>query len=154
MMESMKDEKPPKRRWFPFSLRTMFVLVTVFCVFLGWLIVQLQWIKNRSDAREWVLNNRGLVVNAGRNFIMTRNDRSVIQSEDGGRTSLKDGRLLNLPLAPLSLRMFGENSTYFIVLGNDGNMPPPPMSDIKAKLSDLQQLFPEAEIVVNPPNTR
>jgi hypothetical protein len=27
---------PPPRRWFRFSLRTMFVLVTVGCVWLGW----------------------------------------------------------------------------------------------------------------------
>jgi hypothetical protein len=30
-------DKPKPRRWFRFSLRTMFVLVTVACGFLGWL---------------------------------------------------------------------------------------------------------------------
>ena len=26
----------PRRRWFSFSLRTLFVVVTIFCVWLGW----------------------------------------------------------------------------------------------------------------------
>ena len=32
----MGDAKPKKRRWFRFSLRTMLVLMTVFCIWLGW----------------------------------------------------------------------------------------------------------------------
>ena len=32
----MDDTNPTKRRWFRFSLRTMFVLVTMGCVWLGW----------------------------------------------------------------------------------------------------------------------
>ena len=36
---------PPKRRWFRFSLRTMFVAVTVFGVWLGW---QLKIVRERE----------------------------------------------------------------------------------------------------------
>ena len=36
---------PPKRRWFSFSLRTMFALVTVFGVYLGW---QLRIVRERK----------------------------------------------------------------------------------------------------------
>ena len=32
----MDESKPTKRRWFRFSLRSMFVLVTMECVWLGW----------------------------------------------------------------------------------------------------------------------
>ena len=32
----------PKRRWFRFSLRTMFLAVTVFCVWLGWNVEQVR----------------------------------------------------------------------------------------------------------------
>jgi hypothetical protein len=32
----MDEPKPKKRRWFRFSLRTMFLLVTVGCIWLGW----------------------------------------------------------------------------------------------------------------------
>ena len=38
-------------RWFRYSLRTFFVLVTVFCVWLG---AQVKWISDRRDAREWI----------------------------------------------------------------------------------------------------
>ena len=32
----MDDNLPKRRSWFRFSLRTMFVLVTVLCIWLGW----------------------------------------------------------------------------------------------------------------------
>src|SRR4249920_2312085 len=37
---------PPKRRWFRFSLRTMFIVVTIFGVWLGW---QLQIVRERKE---------------------------------------------------------------------------------------------------------
>src|SRR5262245_51059211 len=40
------DEAQPKRRWFQFSLRMLFVLVTLVAIFFGW---QLRWIKYRRD---------------------------------------------------------------------------------------------------------
>ena len=41
----------PKRRWLRFSLRTMFVVVTI----LGlWLFPQLKWIRDRHAALGWV----------------------------------------------------------------------------------------------------
>lgn len=41
----------PKRRYLEFSLGTMFAAVTVLCIWLG---VQVKWIRDRSDAREWL----------------------------------------------------------------------------------------------------
>ncbi len=38
----------PNRRWFRFSLRTMFVVVTVLCVWLGY---HLNWIRERHNAK-------------------------------------------------------------------------------------------------------
>lgn len=41
---------PPRRRWFRFSLRTLFVVVTLLCVLLGgWMSYQLNWIRRRHD---------------------------------------------------------------------------------------------------------
>ena len=40
----MTSPTPPRRRWFRYSLRTLFVVVTVFCVWLG---VQVKWIHDR-----------------------------------------------------------------------------------------------------------
>ena len=39
----------PKRHWFRFSLRTLFVVVTVFAVPLGWVAYQLNWIRQRRE---------------------------------------------------------------------------------------------------------
>ena len=41
------------RSHFRFTLRTFFVLLTLAACALGWLGVQVQWIKDRHEAREW-----------------------------------------------------------------------------------------------------
>ena len=40
-------ETKPKRRWFRFSLRTLFVVVTIISLPLGWIAYQLSWIQQR-----------------------------------------------------------------------------------------------------------
>jgi len=56
----------PRRRWFQFSLRTMFVVVTVFAVWLGW---QLKIVNERQAFLLWVENTGGVygpvVANSG-----------------------------------------------------------------------------------------
>jgi hypothetical protein len=42
----MTDAKP-NRRWFRFRLRTLFVLVSIASVPLGWVAYQLNWIRQR-----------------------------------------------------------------------------------------------------------
>jgi hypothetical protein len=44
----MDANQPKPRRWFRFSLRTMFVLVTVGCVWLGWEVNQ---VRVRAELR-------------------------------------------------------------------------------------------------------
>lgn len=43
----------PRRRWYQFSLRTMFVLVTLFCVMVGlgvrWVQHSQEWIRQRRE---------------------------------------------------------------------------------------------------------
>jgi hypothetical protein len=46
--------KPRPERWLQVSLRGLFVLVTILGVFLGWLGVQVKWIRDRHEALEWV----------------------------------------------------------------------------------------------------
>lgn len=46
---STEDVKAIRRRWFAFSLRTMFVGVTLLCCWLGYC---LNWIRQRHDAIE------------------------------------------------------------------------------------------------------
>jgi hypothetical protein len=48
---------PPRRRWFRWSLRTMFVVVTAAAFLCGWVVYQLNWIRQRRDylsrSQEW-----------------------------------------------------------------------------------------------------
>ena len=46
----------PRRRWFSYSLRTFFVVLTVFGIWLG---VQVKWIRARADARRWIEAHKG-----------------------------------------------------------------------------------------------
>ncbi len=48
----------PKRRYLQFSLRTFFVLLTLFCVVAGWRMNQL---RRQWEAVEWVRENGGRV---------------------------------------------------------------------------------------------
>ena len=43
-MDEQVTNPVPKRRWFRFSLRTLFVMMTVVCCWLGY---ELNWIRNR-----------------------------------------------------------------------------------------------------------
>jgi hypothetical protein len=43
------NETKPKRRWFRFGLRTLFVLVTIVGVCAGWVAYQLNWIRQRHE---------------------------------------------------------------------------------------------------------
>jgi hypothetical protein len=42
----------PKRRWFRFSLRTLFVVVTVAAIAVGWVVYHLDWMRQRRQALE------------------------------------------------------------------------------------------------------
>ena len=44
-------ETKPKRRWFQFSLRTLFVVVTVFGVWFG---LEIRHIRQRADMLKWL----------------------------------------------------------------------------------------------------
>ena len=46
----MENASKPRRRWFTFSLRTLFVMVTVISI---WLSVQVKWIRDRHAVLEW-----------------------------------------------------------------------------------------------------
>ena len=42
-------ETKPKRRWFRFSLRTLFVLMMVIGICASWVAYQLNWIRQRHE---------------------------------------------------------------------------------------------------------
>jgi hypothetical protein len=45
------NDPTSKRRWFRYSLRTLFVVVTLFALWMGY---HLNWIRQRRDARKWI----------------------------------------------------------------------------------------------------
>jgi len=55
----MSETKQPRRRWLRFRLRTFLIVLTIFCVWLGWYAHRA---KQQRDAVQWVLENGGSVV--------------------------------------------------------------------------------------------
>jgi hypothetical protein len=49
------DAPKPRRRWFTFSLRTLFVVVTVLCVWLG---LEFRFVRERQA---WVQVNKAMI---------------------------------------------------------------------------------------------
>ena len=59
----------PKRRWFRFSLRTLFVVVTVVGIACSWALSQKKWIRDRSEAMNWVQSQRAWNLANGRSTV-------------------------------------------------------------------------------------
>jgi hypothetical protein len=57
----MTTPTPLCRRWFRYSLRMLFVVVTVLGVWLG---VQVKWIRDRHEALEWLSQQGYLLHNS------------------------------------------------------------------------------------------
>src|SRR5262245_9788331 len=81
---------PRPERWPQVSLRGLLVVVTVACVSLGWLAVQVKWIKDRHDA-------------------IYRSPKYVFVHLDWNERGV----------APLSLRIFGERGLLRIEIDSD-----------------------------------
>ncbi len=115
-----------RRRWW-FSLRTLLVIVTISCVFLGWLGVQLRWIHERHEALRWVmpLHARQLAAQSGTSPPLRK---GFYVSHAGVQ-------------APWNLRIFGESGVERLEVDPEWlNM------DAPYSLDELRSLFPEAEI--------
>jgi len=107
---------PRPERWPQVSLRTFFVLVTLLCVAIGWMGVQVKWISDRQAARRSFPGT----------FIDPRHGRigNVIYSGPHLR-------------APWPLYLLGENgvTTWEVDLLEDD-----------PQIERLRKLFPEAGI--------
>jgi len=113
---------PRPERWptWRFSLRSLFVLLTIFGIWLG---VQAKWVRDRREAIEWVKARGGTVEEADRAFRLN---------------TPPGGWFFRVPSAPWSLRLFGIDPVFFISLPKlNGEQ-----SDAKAR--ELAQFFPEA----------
>ncbi len=105
----------PQRRW-SFSLRTLFVVVTLLGLVAGWVVYQLNWIRQRRQAVE--TGEVGLVL----------------------LPSAFSAPLYPKPqLPPWTLRLFGEQT-----LNAQGLVSAPGISD--SDLRRLRALFPELQV--------
>ena len=57
MTESTNQPKP-KRRWLRFSLRSFLIVLTIFCVWIGWYLYR---VEQQREAVRWVRANGGTV---------------------------------------------------------------------------------------------
>jgi hypothetical protein len=117
----------PKRRWFSFSLRTLFVVVTVAAASCCWVSAQLNWIKERSEARKWITEHG-----------LWGYNRWAVPQSAPLRPKL-------IERAPWSIRFFGEWAVEEIYL-DPGLIPPKEMHN---RANEMVRLFPEATIITN-----
>ncbi len=124
----------PRRRWFTFSLRTGFVLLTLFCVWLG---VQVKWIHDRHEALHKLSARQWPVRIPEQNFRPLLRD---LQQESASVFAQIEERALVNPygMAPLSLRVFGEHGAQAIIVADNVS---------ESDLARLARLFPEAAVV-------
>ena len=114
------------RRWLRFSLRGMFILITVFGCWLG---TKVSWLRQRRIAREWI-------------------EQHEIPAE-WSKASPANVTIMEFGLpkhtdrskdAPLGLRLLGESRLAYIILDKSR------LSERDAgRLNSLQALFPEAD---------
>src|SRR4051812_16595172 len=57
----------PKRRWLTFSVRTLLVAVTIFCVWLAW---QVSIVRERSKLRRWAADHANVYVMHARPLVI------------------------------------------------------------------------------------
>jgi hypothetical protein len=116
----MTDTKP-KRRWFRFGLRTLFVLVTIVGLFAGWFAYQL----NLGRQRRQFLNS----------------NREALLAENLWHQETETHLASQLKPKPISWirRVLGDPGTGFIML---------PTKHDQHQVDQANALFPEARVFV------
>ena len=109
-----------KRRWLRFSIRTLLLAVTVFCVWLGW---QANVVRERNAMRRWISNRGGAI---------DPNDFSWIGQGMYQPTQLGE--------PSLARRLLGDKRVSFVYLP----------SDQVGEARRVREVFPDAEIVSGP----
>jgi hypothetical protein len=113
----MKSETPKVRHWFRFSLRTLFVAMTVLGLCLGWIARELRTVHGRAEMIDWCQANEGTVLNhyEGRfdpNFLESLNPEPRELSWIRGACGDQRVKVILLP-SPLSLERQQELARLF-----------------------------------------
>jgi hypothetical protein len=126
----------PRRHWFRFSLRTLFIVVTALAIPLGWVTWQRQFVQDRLAMWSWLRSHDAYFVPDFEIFHSWHPRRishiqklALIENEQQGHGAL-----------PLVRRWFGDWYVEGIVLTDD----------LADRRHEFQLLFPEATIVVDP----
>jgi hypothetical protein len=109
----------PRRRRFRYSLRTLFVIVAIFGVWLGW---ELKHVNARQRAIRQLATYGGACGVSTADWVAERNDPQYI-----------------VPSICAVRRALGDRAIYSVELYEDAPFP-------RTIVSDLQRLFPEASI--------
>jgi hypothetical protein len=116
----------PSRRWLRFSLRGLFIVITLFGIWLG---VQVNWLRKRQEARRWIQQHE------------SPGQWSQVNPTDVTWTKTDGTKYRGKPAdAPWSLRLLGESRLALIHLNKSTLCE----ADIP-RINSLLALFPEAE---------
>jgi len=110
-----------KRRWFAFSLRALFVVITLACLWLGYYV---NWMSQRREARVW-LDMQSI----GGSFVYDRKPASAF---------------------PWMLKLIGEEPTRVILMRHgpsDHYSWVPKPNEYRALVNHIERLFPEAVVI-------
>jgi hypothetical protein len=114
----MLTDPSPRRRWFTFSLRTLLVVMTAFCVWMGY---HLNWIRQRHA-------------------FLSEQSAVLAPHLDG----LTNGEKSGYCLAPGCLWLFGENGRNSVLVSTNSETPHQIAPDDLERLREARRLFPEA----------
>ena len=123
----------PKRRWFRFSLRTLFLVVTVFCLWLGW---QASVVRERKSLLRSLENDPHLLFDP----LHTSFGPGKMVLTFGTLTNHRDG-----PYVPWFRRMLGDDNVTSLGL---------PSEMTEEDLRRFKIAFPEAVISQEPVGMR
>jgi hypothetical protein len=134
-----ENSSTPRRRWFAFSLRTLFVVVTLFAVVLGWVMWQRQIVRERRAMRDWLAERAWVVPDASRAVVPVYIGQQQPQPGPLGQklATIKQQRQVHATLS-LVRRWFGDESVDGICL----------TEALTGRHAEFERLFPEAIVVL------
>ena len=138
-MHSAEPTKP-RRRWFRYSLGSLFILLTVLGIWLG---VQVNWIHGRHEAQRWIDEHppTGPTVSPYLNLLQpVPGNASGIPSAAALVQPHLDAQAMAQRRLPWSLRLLGEAAVPYIYI--DGQ------ATSAAKEASIRRLFPEAHVEI------
>jgi hypothetical protein len=116
----MMSTQTPPRRWFRYSLRTMFVVVTLFALWLGW---ELKFIRDRRSFLKSMDEMREAEMAQTANGLTVAFIGTIVRISDRG--------------IPFWRRWLGDEAQALMTL---------PQSSTDADMENAKRLFPEATI--------